>query len=84
MKQIYNAPTQEAAKAAWTTLQANGKQVFPMHKKLEDLAGTHRILSSFPWSRKIIYTTILIENLNWKNQKSTPRNKLRSLRVIAR
>jgi len=83
MKQIIQRPTQEAARTAWR-LCSNGEQVFLRIKKLEgQLAGTHRILSSFPWrSVKLFYTTILIEELKGKIRKYT-RTNFPSDRLIA-
>jgi transposase-like protein len=77
MKHIYNAPTQEGAKAALEDFARNweGKYSYAVRSwkdNWEDLT----VFFEFPMEiRKIIYTTNLIENLNGKIRKYT-KNKL--------
>ncbi len=77
MKQIYNAPTKEAAKAALEdfALQWEGKYSYAI-KSWRDNWEDLTVFFEFPLEiRKIIYTTNLIENLNGKIRKYT-KNKL--------
>ena len=77
MKQIYNAPTREAAAAALEDFAAQweGKYSYAIRswrENWEDLT----VFFEFPLEiRKIIYTTNIIENLNGKIRKYT-KNKL--------
>ena len=77
MKQIYNAPTKQAAKAALDDFAAAWEDKYSYavkswHDNWEDLT----VFFEFPLEiRKIIYTTNLIENLNGKIRKYT-KNKL--------
>tara|TARA_B100000575_G_C22643796_1_gene396189 strand:- start:50 stop:424 length:375 start_codon:yes stop_codon:yes gene_type:complete len=77
MKQIYNAPTKEAAKAALEDFASAWEDKYSYAIKSwqnnwEDLT----VFFEFPLEiRKIIYTTNLIENLNGKIRKYT-KNKL--------
>jgi len=77
MKQIYNAPTKEAAAAALGDFanQWEGKYSYAIRswrENWEDLT----VFFEFPLEiRKIIYTTNIIENLNGKIRKYT-KNKL--------
>lgn len=77
MKQIYNAPTKEAATAALEDFatQWEGKYSYAIRswrENWEDLT----VFFEFPLEiRKIIYTTNIIENLNGKIRKYT-KNKL--------
>jgi putative transposase len=77
MKQIYNAPTKEAAKAALEDFAAIWEDKYSYaikswRENWEDLT----VFFEFPLEiRKIIYTTNLIENLNGKIRKYT-KNKL--------
>lgn len=77
MKQIYNAPTKEAAKAALEDFasQWEGKYSYAI-KSWRDNWEDLTVFFEFPLEiRKIIYTTNLIENLNGKIRKYT-KNKL--------
>jgi len=77
MKQIYNAPTKEAAKAALEDFAASWEDKYSYaikswRENWEDLT----VFFEFPLEiRKIIYTTNLVENLNGKIRKYT-KNKL--------
>jgi transposase-like protein len=77
MKNIYNAPTKDAAKAALEDFASiwEGKYSYAIkswRENWEDLT----VFFEFPLEiRKIIYTTNLIENLNGKIRKYT-KNKL--------
>ena len=77
MKQIYNAPTKEAAKAALDDFAASWEEKYSYaikswRENWEDLT----VFFEFPLEiRKIIYTTNLVENLNGKIRKYT-KNKL--------
>ena len=77
MKQIYNAPNKEAAKAALQDFALRWEEKYSYAIKSwqnnwEDLT----VFFEFPLEiRKIIYTTNLIENLNGKIRKYT-KNKL--------
>jgi transposase-like protein len=77
MKQIYNAPTKEAAKAALEDFASVWENKYSYAIKSwrnnwEDLT----VFFEFPLEiRKIIYTTNLVENLNGKIRKYT-KNKL--------
>jgi transposase-like protein len=77
MKEIYNAPTKEAAKAALNDFSAkwSGKYSYAV-KSWETNWENLTAFFEFPVEiRKIIYTTNLIENLNGKIRKYT-KNKL--------
>ena len=77
MKQIYNAPTKEAAKAALEDFagQWEGKYSYAI-KSWRDNWEDLTVFFEFPLEiRKIIYTTNLVENLNGKIRKYT-KNKL--------
>ena len=77
MKQIYNAPTKEAAAAALKDFAARWENKYSYairswRENWEDLT----VFFEFPLEiRKIIYTTNIIENLNGKIRKYT-KNKL--------
>ena len=77
MKQIYNAPNQEAAKMALEDFAQkwNNKYSYAI-KSWRDNWEELTVFFEFPLEiRKIIYTTNLIENLNGKIRKYT-KNKL--------
>ena len=77
MKQIYTAPTKEAAKAALGDFKGkwNSKYSYAI-KSWENNWDELTVFFDFPLEiRKIIYTTNLIENLNGKIRKYT-KNKL--------
>lgn len=77
MKQIYNAPTKEAAKAALEDFKTkwNSKYSYAINS-WENNWDELTIFFDFPIEiRTIIYTTNLIENLNGKIRKYT-KNKL--------
>jgi putative transposase len=77
MKQIYDAPTKQAAKASleYFALQWNHKYPYAI-KSWEDNWEELTVFFDFPLEiRRIIYTTNLIENLNGKIRKYT-KNKL--------
>lgn len=77
MKHIYNAPTEQAAKAALEDLASkwDGKYSYAI-KSWRDNWDELTVFFEFPLEiRKIIYTTNLIENLNGKIRKYT-KNKL--------
>ena len=77
MKQIYNAPTKQAARAALKDFgnKWNSKYSYAV-KSWEDNWEELTVFFEFPVEiRKIIYTTNLIENLNGKIRKYT-KNKL--------
>jgi putative transposase len=77
MKQIYDAPTKQAARAALEDLANNWGRKYPYAiKSWEDNWEELTVFFDFPLEiRKIIYTTNLIENLNGKIRKYT-KNKL--------
>ena len=77
MKQIYNAPTKEAAAAALDDFAAKWKDKYGYAvKSWRDNWEELTVFFDFPVEiRRIIYTTNLIENLNGKIRKYT-RNKL--------
>jgi transposase-like protein len=77
MKQIYNAPTQEAAKAALDDFAGQWENKYSYAiKSWRDNWQELTVFFEFPLEiRKIIYTTNLIENLNGKIRKYT-KNKL--------
>jgi len=77
MKQIYDAPTKEAARAALEDLANTWGRKYPYAiKSWEDNWEELTVFFGFPLEiRKIIYTTNLIENLNGKIRKYT-KNKL--------
>jgi len=77
MKQIYNAPTKEAAKAALDDFAATWKDKYSYAiKSWKDNWEDLTVFFEFPLEiRKIIYTTNLVENLNGKIRKYT-KNKL--------
>lgn len=77
MKQIYDAPTRQAAKAALEDFKNNWHSKYPYAiKSWEDNWEELTVFFDFPLEiRKIIYTTNLIENLNGKIRKYT-KNKL--------
>ncbi|OYU92732.1 MAG: IS256 family transposase [Bacteroidetes bacterium B1(2017)] len=77
MKQIYDAPTKEAARAALEDLANIWGRKYPYAiKSWEDNWEELTVFFGFPLEiRKIIYTTNLIENLNGKIRKYT-KNKL--------
>lgn len=77
MKQIYDAPTKQAARAALKDFSNkwNSKYSYAV-KSWEDNWEDLTVFFEFPLEiRKIIYTTNLIENLNGKIRKYT-KNKL--------
>lgn len=77
MKQIYDAPTREAAEAALNdfALKWEGKYAYAVKSWRDNWEGL-TVFFDFPVEiRRIIYTTNLIENLNGKIRKYT-RNKL--------
>ena len=77
MKNIYNAPTKDAAKAALDdfAIQWETKYSYAI-KSWKDNWEDLTVFFEFPLEiRKIIYTTNLIENLNGKIRKYT-KNKL--------
>jgi len=66
MKQVYNAPTKQAAKATLKDFanKWNSKYSYAI-KSWEDNGEDLTVFFEFPVEiRKIIYTTNLIENLN--------------------
>jgi putative transposase len=77
MKQIYDAPTKQAAKAALEHFAATWNHKYPYAiKSWNDNWEELTVFFDFPMEiRKIIYTTNLIENLNGKIRKYT-KNKL--------
>lgn len=77
MKQIYNAPTKEAAKAALDDFTASWENKYSYAiKSWKDNWEDLTVFFEFPLEiRRIIYTTNLIENLNGKIRKYT-KNKL--------
>ena len=77
MKQIYNAPTKEAAKAALGDFAKQWEDKYSYAiKSWKDNWEDLTVFFEFPLEiRKIIYTTNLIENLNGKIRKYT-KNKL--------
>lgn len=77
MKQIYDAPSKEAARAALQDLANTWGRKYPYAiKSWEDNWEELTVFFDFPLEiRKIIYTTNLIENLNGKIRKYT-KNKL--------
>ncbi|SHE50869.1 Transposase (or an inactivated derivative) [Mariniphaga anaerophila] len=77
MKQIYNAPTKEAAKAALNDFASQWEDKYSYAiKSWQDNWEDLTAFFEFPLEiRKIIYTTNLIENLNGKIRKYT-KNKL--------
>ncbi|MCC6288405.1 MAG: IS256 family transposase [Chitinophagaceae bacterium] len=77
MKQIYDAPTKQAAKASLEHFAAQWNHKYPYAiKSWEDNWEELTVFFDFPLEiRKIIYTTNLIENLNGKIRKYT-KNKL--------
>ena len=77
MKEIYNAPTKEAAKAALDDFAKTWESKYSYAiKSWRDNWEELTVFYEFPVEiRKIIYTTNLIENLNGKIRKYT-KNKL--------
>lgn len=77
MKQIYNAPTKEAAKAAPHEFSKAWEAKYSYAiKSWKDNWEDLTVFFEFPLEiRKIIYTTNLVENLNGKIRKYT-KNKL--------
>jgi putative transposase len=77
MKQIYDAPTKQAAKAALEHFATTWNHKYPYAiKSWQDNWEELTVFFDFPIEiRKIIYTTNLIENLNGKIRKYT-KNKL--------
>ncbi|MHA8057736.1 IS256 family transposase [Aquirufa nivalisilvae] len=77
MKQIYDAPTKQAAEAALKDYGAKRGKKYPYAiRSWEDNWDELTVFFDFPLEiRKIIYTTNLIENLNGKIRKYT-KNKL--------
>jgi len=77
MKQIYDAPTKEAAKAALDDFADKWNNKYPYAvKSWRENWDELTVFFDFPVEiRKIIYTTNLIENLNGKIRKYT-KNKL--------
>ena len=77
MKQIYNAPTKEAALAALDDFAASWQDKYSYAiKSWRDNWEDLTVFFEFPLEiRKIIYTTNLVENLNGKIRKYT-KNKL--------
>ena len=77
MKQIYDAPTKQAARAALDQFSSAWSHKYPYAiKSWEDNWEELTVFFDFPLEiRKIIYTTNLIENLNGTIRKYT-KNKL--------
>ena len=77
MKQIYNAPTREAALAALEDFAAGWEDKYSYTiKSWRDNWEDLTVFFEFPLEiREIIYTTNLVENLNGKIRKYT-KNKL--------
>lgn len=77
MKQIYDSPTKQAAKASLEYFASQWNHKYPYAiKSWEDNWDELTVFFDFPLEiRKIIYTTNLIENLNGKIRKYT-KNKL--------
>lgn len=77
MKQIYDAPTKQAAEAALKDFSIKWGKKYPYAiRSWEDNWDELTVFFDFPIEiRKIIYTTNLIENLNGKIRKYT-KNKL--------
>ncbi len=77
MKNIYNAPTKQAAKAELDKFKARWEAKYPYAiKSWENNWDELTVFFDFPLEiRKIIYTTNLIENMNGKIRKYT-KNKL--------
>ena len=77
MRNIYNAPTEEAAKAALEDFASKWESKYSYAiKSWRDNWNELTVFFEFPLEiRKIIYTTNLIENLNGKIRKYT-KNKL--------
>lgn len=77
MKQIYDAPTKQAAEAALKDYGAKWGKKYPYAiRSWEENWDELTVFFDFPLEiRKIIYTTNLIENLNGKIRKYT-KNKL--------
>jgi transposase-like protein len=77
MKQIYDAPTKQAAEAALKDFGAKWGKKYPYAiRSWDDNWDELTVFFDFPLEiRKIIYTTNLIENLNGKIRKYT-KNKL--------
>lgn len=77
MKQIYDAPTKQAAEAALKDFSNKWGKKYPYAiRSWEDNWDELTVFFDFPLEiRKIIYTTNLIENLNGKIRKYT-KNKL--------
>ena len=77
MKQIYDAPTKQAAKGALEDFANKWKHKYPYAiKSWEENWEELTVFFDFPIEiRRIIYTTNLIENLNGKIRKYT-KNKL--------
>ena len=77
MKHIYNAPTEEAARAALEDLASKWQDKYSYAiKSWRENWDELTVFFEFPLEiRKIIYTTNLIENLNGKIRKYT-KNKL--------
>ena len=77
MKQIYDAPTKQAAKAAFEHFSTQWNHKYPYAiKSWENNWEDLTVFFDFPLEiRRIIYTTNLIENLNGKIRKYT-KNKL--------
>ncbi len=77
MKKIYNAPTKEAATAALDDFAQQWEVKYSYAiKSLKDNWEDLIVFFEFPLeTRKIIYTTNLVENLNGKIRKYT-KNKL--------
>jgi transposase-like protein len=77
MKQIYDAPTKQAAKSSLEYFASQWNHKYPYAiKSWQDNWEELTVFFDFPLEiRKIIYTTNLIENLNGKVRKYT-KNKL--------
>jgi len=77
MKDIYNAPTKQAAQAALDSFEAKWNNKYPYAvKSWKENWEELTVFFDFPIEiRKIIYTTNLIENLNGKIRKYT-KNKM--------
>lgn len=77
MKQIYDAPTKQAAEEALKTFSEKWNQKYPYAiRSWQDNWEELTVFFDFPVEiRKIIYTTNLIENLNGKIRKYT-KNKM--------
>ena len=83
MKQIYDAPTKQAAKCALEVFVNKRNHKYPYAvKSCEDNWEELTVFFDFPIEiRKITYTTNLIENFNGNIRKYT-KNKLHSQQMM--